>query len=159
MRNVCIVVADGARARFFALQYPQQPEFESGPDLVEQATLAAPAHDAPDEALYTEGLTGRNRTWGSETHDYDEHRDAHDDEVERRYVRDIVVELGKHTADECIICAEPRMMGFLRKALADVPAPAITEVPKNLTHFVTRDLQVWLASEGLIPERRPPRGR
>lgn len=158
MRNICIVVADGARARFFTLEWPQRPEFESGPDLVEQTTLAAPAHDAPDAALYTEGLTGRNRTMGSETHDYDEHRDAHDDEVERRFVRDIVVELGKRGADECIVCAEPQMMGFLRKALDQVPAPAMTEVLKDLTHFPARDLQVWLASEGLIPERRPPTG-
>ncbi len=158
MRNICIVVADGARARFFTIEWPQQPEFESGPDLVEQTTLAAPAHDAPDSALYTEGLTGRNRTLGSGTHDYDEHRGAHDDEVERRFVRDIVVELGKRGADECILCAEPQMLGFLRKALDQIPSPPITEVPKDLTHFVARDLQVWLASEGLIPERRPPGG-
>ncbi len=158
MRDVCIVVADGSRARFYQLQWPEQPELVSGPDLLERTTLAAPEHAARDQTIYTEGLTGRNRTVGSGSHDYDEHRDDHDDVVERRFAKEITRELARHQQDECIVCAAPRMMGFLRDALAKASLPLITEVPRDLTHFATRDLQVWLASEGLIPERKPPTG-
>lgn len=156
MNETCIVAADGARARVFTLTRPEQPEFEGGPDLLEVATLTAPTHAARDSAVYTDGLTGRNRAPGSTGHDYDEHRDAHDDEVERRFAREIVEVMKEQAAQRNIVCAEKRMLGFLRDALSGHQAPTVTEVSKDLVRLGPRDLQAQLADEGLVPRRKPP---
>lgn len=156
MTEVCIAVADGSRARLFELTYPEQPEFESGPDLREVSSLAAPQHVGRDQALYSEGITGRNRTVAGGGHDYDEHRDAHDDEVERQFARDIVADLASRGAKRNILCASPRMLGFLREALAHHAGLAVTEVQKDLTGQDPRRIHEQLAGEGLLPARRPP---
>lgn len=158
MTGVCIVVADGARARLFELTHPRQPEFESGPDLREVASLVAPGHAGREQALYSEGITGRNRTVAGGGHDYDEHRDAHDDEVERQFARDIVADLAARGAERNILCASPRMMGYLRDAMAAIDGLAVTEVQKDLTRQEPRRIQAQLADKGLIPARRPPGG-
>ena len=156
MTGVCIVVADGSRARLFELTYPQQPEFESGPDLREIADLAAPQHAGRDQAIYSEGITGRNRTVAGGGHDYDEHRDGHDSEVERQFARDILADLASRSAERNILCASPRMMGYLRDAMSHVAGLAVTEVQKDLTGQDPRRIQEQLADQGLLPARRPP---
>ena len=156
MTEVCIVVADGSRARVFELTHPQQPEFESGPDLREIVSLAAPEHAGRDQAIYSEGITGRNRTVAGGGHDYDEHRDAHDAEVERQFARDILADLQSHGADRNILCASPRMMGYLRDARAQFSGLEVTEVQKDLTAQEPRRIHEQLADEGLLPARKPP---
>ena len=158
MTDYCIVVANGARARLFSLEHPDRPEFESGPDLVEVATLAAPEHAARDRELYTDQVTGRNRRPTTGGHDYDEHRDDHDDEVEKRFARDIAAAMRAQGATHNVLCAEKRMLGFLRDALASGGGPAVSEVPRDLTGLDPRAVQARLAEDRLVPGRRPPGG-
>ena len=158
MAEICIAVADGSRARLFELVTARQPEFESGPDLHEFASLAAPGHAGRDQTRYSEGLTGRNRTIAGGGHDYDEHRDAHDDDVERAFARDIAAELVARPAARHILCASPRMMGYLRDALKDTAGMAVSELQKDLTGETPRNIHAHLASAGLLPARQPPSG-
>lgn len=160
MSEYCVVVAEGARARFFTLERPELPELEGGPDLVEHSSLANPRHRAHDSKIYADARSGRNRTPGGQGHAYDEHRDGHDAEMEHRFARDIAGELGdvarRNGTRRVILCAEKRMLGFLRDDLPSLPGVEIIEVPKDLAKLAPRELQEHLARDGLIPRRRPP---
>ncbi len=158
MTDYCIVVANGARARIYALEHPAQPEFESGPDLVEVQTLASPEHAARDRAVYTDQITGRNRRPTTGGHDYDEHRDAHDDEVEKRFARDIAEAMRVQGTRHNVLCADSRMLGFMREALAAAGGPDVAEVAHDYTSLSARDLQARLAEARLVPARRAPGG-
>ena len=61
MNQYCVVVTNGARARFFTLEEPQFPELESGPNLVELKSLQNPQHRETGNQLWSEPKTGRNR--------------------------------------------------------------------------------------------------
>ncbi|QGM20984.1 host attachment protein [Spiribacter sp. 2438] len=158
MADYCIVVANRARARFYNLEHPAQPEFESGPDLVEVTTLAAPELAARHQDLYTDQITGRDRRPGIGGHDYDEHREASDDEATKRFAGDIADLIRQQGAVHTIVCAEKRMLGFLRSALSTAGIAEVKEVPRDYTLFEPRELHARLAEEGLIPGRRPPGG-
>lgn len=160
MSEYCVVVAEGARARFFTLERPDLPELEGGPDLVEHPSLANPRHRAHDDKVYADARSGRNRTPGGQGHAYDEHRDGHDAELEHRFARDIARQLGEVTRSNgtrrVILCAEKRMLGFLRDDLPALPGVDIREVAKDLAKLGARELQQHLARDGLLPRRRPP---
>ncbi|MCS4503072.1 hypothetical protein KBTX_03235 [wastewater metagenome] len=160
MTKTCVVVAEGARARFFTLEHAEVPELDGGPDLVERNTLINPRHRAHDEHVYSDGRSGRNRGPSGQAVTYDEHRDGFDAELEGRFAREIVTELRtllENTgAERVILCAEKRMLGFVRQALnGSTPEGArIVEVPKDLTRLSARQLHARLTEDGLLPARR-----
>ncbi|PWG60991.1 host attachment protein [Spiribacter halobius] len=162
MSEYCVVVAEGARARFFTLERPDLPELEGGPDLMEHLSLANPRHRAHDSKVYADARSGRNRTPGGQGHAYDEHRDGHDAEMEHRFARDIARQLDglarSNGTRRVILCAEKRMLGFLRNGLPELPGVEIREVQKDLAKLGPRELQEHLARDGLLPRRRPPAG-
>ena len=141
MTDYFVVVAEGARARFFTLEPAEIPELESGPNLVERGDLANPAHLAhQDSSQWTEIRGGRNRNANGPGHGYDEHRQNHEDQQELRFARDIAGELA----------------GFLRTALASTRLGdcAVVEVAKDLAKESPRDIHERLAREGHLPARR-----
>ncbi|MBA1149168.1 host attachment protein [Ectothiorhodospiraceae bacterium WFHF3C12] len=160
MSDYCVVVAEGARARFFTLEPVEVPEFESGPNLKEWNTLMNPEHKAHQREVYTDVRSGRNRGNAGEAHAYDDHRDQHDAEMEHRFARTIAGELeqfaGEHSASRVVLCAEKQMLGYLRGALNGHARKdlAITEVAKDLTRLSPRDLHEKLARDGVLPKRR-----
>ena len=161
MTDYCVVVAEGARARFFTLEPAEIPEIESGPNLREISALANPAHLAhQDSAIWTETRGGRNRNANGPGHGYDEHRDDHEDQQESRFAREIAGELGtvvrRNGVSHVVICAEKRMLGFLRQALSgnSLPAGNVVEVAKDLAKLSARELHNHLARDGHLPPRR-----
>lgn len=160
MSNFCVVVAEGARARFFTLEYPEIPEMQSGPDLVEQQTLVNPEHRAHQDRIFADTRGGRNRTSGGEAHGYDEHRDQYDADQEAHFAQDVAGHLERMARDQrarrLVLCAEKRMLGFLRTALnGHVPDGVdLREVPKDLAKLKPRELHGHLAADGHLPRRR-----
>ena len=57
--------------------------------------------------------------------------------------------------DHVVLCGETQMIGFLRKALDELPRDKISldEVAKDLTKFTPRQLHQKLADEGFLPKR------
>ena len=160
MSEYCIVVAEGSRARFFTLEPADIPELESGPNLVEHVALANPEHQAHNGALWSETRAGRNRTAHGAAHGYDDHRQQHSAEMERRFARNVVCELDRmargNGTRKIVICAEKQMLGFLRSSISDTIGHdvEISEVAKDLTKLPLRDLHARLAAEGHIPRRK-----
>lgn len=165
MSDYFVVVAEGARARFFKLEPVEVPEFESGPNLREWKTLMNPEHKAHQREVFADVRSGRNRGNAGEAHAYDDHREQHDDEMEHRFARTIAGEIehlaSSNAAPKVVLCAEKQMLGFLRGALnghtrRDLD---ITEVAKDLTRLGPRELHDKLARDGVLPRRQERRGK
>jgi protein required for attachment to host cells len=159
MSEYCVVVAEGARARFFTLEPAEVPELSGGPDLVEHDALANPQHRAHDDSIYANTRGGRYRTPGGQGHGYDEHRQRHDALQERMFARDIASRLDSlarsNGTRRIILCAEKRMLGVLRGVVSAPPGTEIVEVGKDLAKLPTPELHRHLARDGHIPSRRP----
>lgn len=160
MSEYSVVVAEGARSRFFTLEPVEVPEFESGPNLIEHDSLANPSHKARQQSIYADIRGGKNHTASGQAHGYDEHRQRFGDEMEARFARDIVKHLDglmrTNGTRRLILCAEKRMLGFLRQALnGRIPRDVdVIEVPKDLAKLNVRDLHSRLARSGYLPARR-----
>lgn len=165
MSHNCVVVAGGSRARFFTLREPEFPEMESGPNLHEVADLVNPEKDLPGSDLWTNLKSGRNRGGGgSPAHGYNDHRDQHQDELDRRFARNIARECSRliqdHSTRGLVLVAQKRVLGFLRNELDGLVKAGVEihELAKDLSKLSPLELHEHLARERLIPERRSPAG-
>ncbi len=163
MSDYYVVVADGARARFFSLEAASDLGVAGGPNLVEQNDLANSEAEAAGKELFSDMKSGRNAgPMGSGAHGYDDHRSQHMDEVERRFARRVVdIALngaGAHHAEHLVLVAEKRMLGHLRDELPKpaIGAATVSEVAKDLTKLSVRDLHEHLAADKVLPQRRSP---
>lgn len=160
MADCCVVVADAARARFFTLEAAADPDFESGPNLVEQPGLDNPEATMQGKEKFSDTKSGRNMGGGGITHGFDDHRDKHDAENHRRFAQRIASEAvslaNKSNAKQLVITAEKQMLGMLRQAMAGSNHNPfeIREVAKDLTKFAAHDIHKHLAGEQLVPAHR-----
>lgn len=156
----CVLVADGTRARFFALDSGARNPGESGPDLVEYEDRVNPEHELQGHDKYSTTRTGVNLNPGKgPAHGYDDHRDQEEREHERRFAREIArhaIEFAQaEEAGHLVVAADKRMLGLLREAL-DVPPHArfeLRELAKDLTRFPAVDVHRHLSDAGLVPAR------
>lgn len=162
MNQYCVVVANGARARFFTLEHSKYPELESGPNLVEYNHIENPEMDARNGDKWRENKSGRNRGANSgSAHGYDDHRSQHEDEYERRFANNIADEARRfsqvHNTSDVILVSQKRMLGFLRSAIEPKFSGLQTqELAKDLSKLNPIELQEHLAKEDLIPRRKAP---
>ena len=162
MNNNFIVVADGSRARFFQLEEPALPEVEPGPNLMEVNDLVNTEKEAHGNEIWSEAKSGRNRAPTGGAHGYDDHRDSHEEELERRFARDIAAEAvrlsEKAGSREILLVAQKRALGFLRNELDPLVKRGIRvkELAKDLSKLKPHEIHEHLAREKLIPRRRPP---
>lgn len=162
MNDCFVVVAAGSCARFFALEPAQVPEIESGPNLVEKRRIDNADWSSHGEALWSDKKSGRNRApGGAGAHGYDDHRSHHQDEVERRFARDIAEEMQRlnraHHPKTIVLVAEKRMLGALRNTLPPNGSEiTIHELAKDLCKFGAHEVHQHLAKARLLPPRRSP---
>ncbi len=163
MSDYCVVVADGARARLFILE--QADIAEGGPNLVELSDLANPEAEAAGREIYSDEKSGRNvAPAGGGAHGYNDHRDQHIDETERRFAKDIAAAaaqvLAREMAGCLVLAANPRMLGHLRAAMsATAPDLKVREVHKDLVKLPAHEVHEHLAAEGILPQREPAEGQ
>jgi protein required for attachment to host cells len=161
--NYCIVVADGSRARFFTLEQPGIPELEGGPDLTEHRDLVNPEKEQRSRDLFSNLKSGRHQApGGGPDHGYDDHRGRHTDEIERRFARRLSAEISDFTrerrVEQLVLVADPRMLGFLRKALGSHLASdvRVAELKRDLSSLTAPRIHARLADAGLVPARAAP---
>lgn len=165
MADCCVVVADAARARFFTLESPVDPDFEPGPNLIEQAGLDNAEATMQGKEKYSDNKSGRNMGGTGVTHGFDDHRDKHDAENHRRFAQRVVSEAvslaNKTNARQLVITAEKQMLGMLRQAMSGSNHNAfeIKELAKDLTKLSVHDIHKHLAGEQLVPAQRRPGAR
>jgi protein required for attachment to host cells len=162
MSQYCVVVTNGAHARFFTLQQSEIPELESGPNLIEQQQLSNPQKETQGTALWSDAKSGRNRSAnGGQAHGYDDHRSQHQDEYERRFAANIADECARlshsNKASDVVLVSQKRMLGFLRTAMeSKLNGVNLQELAKDLSKLSPHDLHEHLAREQLLPRRRSP---
>ena len=163
MQQNCVVVAGGARARFFTLEEVEFPEMQSVPNLCEVNDLVNPEQGAQGNDLWSSSKSGRNRGGaGGGTHGYDDHRTQHEDEFERRFARNIAREatrlIEQSSTRQLVLVAQKRILGFLRNELDTLikAGVEVRELAKDLSKLSPLELHEHLARERLIPQRRSP---
>jgi protein required for attachment to host cells len=148
--NRCLVtVINGSRARFFTLEPPDELDLESSVKLVEQNTISNPAKEQQGKELWSNTKTGRNQGSGSQAHAYDDHRQNHLDEYERRFARTTADEIAKlaqtQNIQQLLLVAEPQILGSLRETVMSV-------LPSNL-HIQELAIYEYLVTKKLLPYR------
>lgn len=159
--NTVVVVANSSRARFFTLQQAEAPNFESGPRLVECRCLANPQQESAGKELWSDNKSGRNRSsGGGGAHGYEDHRDQHRAEYERRFMQSVAGEAARlarsERATRVVLTADSRTLGLLRGELHNGNGYDLREVGKDYSKLTAQHLHEQLAALKLVPARRRP---
>lgn len=160
MNQSIVTVIDGIRARFFTLEPAQSPEYESGPNLIEQDCLTNTVKELQGKDLWANTKTGRNRGSRSQGHGYDDHRQNHLNEFERGFAKEIVTKIldlvQTQRTTQIILVAEPQILGLVREALTDhLPKHLkFKELAKDLCKLKPQEIHEYLADKNLLPPRK-----
>lgn len=162
MATTCIIVADGARARFMTLEVPLEPALDGGARLLEHEDLVNPEAEVPDRGLYSDRSGRGHASRGGVAHAFDEHREQHHREVEKRFAWRLVERgerfLSDRGARRLVLVADTRLLGALRAELGDggLRGVEVIEIAEDLTRQPLGSIQASLAARGAIPAAQPP---
>ncbi len=157
MRHYLVAVINGTTARFLTLEPVEMEGYESGPNLIEHKSLHSVEKEQQGQDLWANVKTGRNRGSAGQAHSYDDHRQAHMIEFEKRFAQSIanrILELIQtHQVRQLILIAEPQILGLMREALnSNLPKNvSLSELAKDLCHHRPREVHDYLANCNLLP--------
>lgn len=157
MENYVVVVVSSVKAKFFVLELPDFPDAESSLKLIEIEQLLNSAQKLQGQDLWSSTKPGRNRGSTGQAHSYDDHRDNHRVEFERRFAQEIATKLFQvlktNQARHLLLVAEPKILGIMRETLIpDLPKNIkLIELVKDLCHLKAHELHQYLATKDLLP--------
>jgi protein required for attachment to host cells len=160
MDHTLVAVLDGTRARFLTLEPAEFPDLESGPNLVEQDALLNEVNELQGQDLWSTTKTGRHKGTGGQSHSYDDHRQNHRVEFERKFATQISAKIAdlaqSHRSEQVVIAAEPQILGLMRESLGSVLPRhlRVDELAKDVCQLKPQDLHHYLASKGVLPARK-----
>lgn len=162
MSQFLITTINGATARFFTLNSASFPEAEADATLklIEHEGIISPEGELPGEELWSNTKSGRNRGVKGQAHSYDDHRQNHKTEFERRFAQSITTRLldlaQSYQAQQLILIAEPHTLGMMREVcIPMLPKQLkVNEVARDLCHLKPQELHEYLADKGQLPARR-----
>jgi len=121
MGKTGIIVADGARARFITFEPTLDVDLDGRPRSIEQADLVNPERRAAPREQFSDRPGRLHAARGGPAQAADDHRQRHQEEVERRFARRIVDAARpfaeEHALARLILLAAPRLLGCLRAEL------------------------------------------
>jgi protein required for attachment to host cells len=157
MSQFLVAVVNGTKARFLTLEPAEFPEYESGPNLVEHEGLFNFTNELQGQELWANSKTGRNRGSSGQAHTYDDHRDSHVVEFERRFAHGIATKLFElaqvHQVSQLVLAAEPQILGLMREVLLPTLPKQfkLNELAKDLCQLKPNELHDYLADKGFLP--------
>jgi protein required for attachment to host cells len=157
MSKHLVALIDGTTARFLTLEPVEFEGYESGPNLVERGELRSAENELQGQELWSTTKTGRNRGAGGQSHSYDDGREDHMVEFERRFAQKITQRLLEliqtHESRQLILVAEPQILGLMREEInGQVPSQVkLSELSKDLHHYTPREVHDYLATRQLLP--------
>lgn len=158
MPRTCIAVVDATRARLFTFDRTDVLG-EIQETLFERTDLVNPARRKTPAQLFSDSRPGTSRT-GRLQYAFDDHRDAHIDELDAGFAREITAAIERTIQDtgaaRLILCASPRMLGVLRSTPLRRDGLAIDEIPRDYTKLTAPQIHEQLVERGLLPPP-PPR--
>ena len=158
MKRACIAIVDAARARIYT--YDQSTDGgQSTPAgaLHEQIDLVNPGRRGHDAYSTTKPGVKRSAPGSGTT---DDHRDAHIDELDRRFARQVVSEIDRiareQAYDRVLLVASPAMLGELRGVDRGLrPELHVEYVARDLARLTSPQIHDHLAQLRLVAPRRP----
>lgn len=160
MLRTCIAVADAARARVFLFDASAGISGIQG-TLTERTDLVNPARRKTPAQLFSDSRPGTSRMGGLQ-YALDDHRDAHIDELDLQFTREIAAAID-HAIEETgatrlVVCASPRMLGMLRAAHRPHGGLTVEEIARDYTKLTTPQIHERLVAHGLLPAAPPRAG-
>jgi protein required for attachment to host cells len=153
MADTCIVVADGARARLFLAETPENGKG----GLVEMADLVNPEYQARGKHVLPTARSTRNTSRQSgPVHPYAQRRGRHLLELEKRFAQEVVARAAGlvrgWNRGSVLLIADPRMLGLLREAgrTAFRRGVTIQEIAKDYSQLPVSELYAHLVQSGVI---------
>ncbi len=165
MQNYVVAVVNSTRARLFVLEPAQFPEYEPSSKLVEIETLYNSTQELQGQDLWSNTKPGRNRGSAGQAHGYDDHRDNHRVEFERRFAQAIAGRITEFVRlsqpHQLLLVAEPQILGIVREILIpDLPKNLrVYELAKDLCQLRPHELHEYLAAKALLPAQTRPSGQ
>jgi protein required for attachment to host cells len=126
---------------------------------MEHESLLRNENKLSGQALWSSTKTGRNRSSSGQSHSYDDHREEHLMESERRFAQLIGERLMNllqtFRSQQLILVAESQVLGVLREMIVPLLSKSIPvqEVPKDLCQFKPHELHDYLSAKALLPSR------
>ena len=155
MGKFVVALINGTQGRFFTLDSLATSEYESSPNLIEHESLLDPTKELHGQDLWANTKTGKNRGSNGKAHSYDDHRQKHELEFEKRFAqkvsRGILELIQRHQAKHLIVVAEPQILGILRETMVDNQFKNINinEVAKDISHLHLNQIHDYLAKKSL----------
>lgn len=165
MQNYIVAVISSAKARLFVLESAALPEYETSPRLVELEELNSSTQELQGQDLWSNTKPGRNRGTAGQAHGYDDHRENHRVEFERRFAQEIAAKLAPlikaNQPDQLLLVAEPQILGIMREILSPTLPKTLkcNELTKDLCQLKAHELHDYLATKDLIPAQNRPNHR
>ena len=160
MSKFLVATINGAMARFFTLESATSPEYEPADvRLVEHESMTSSEGELPGKALWANIQSGRNRGANGKAHRYDDHRQSHKIEFERRFAKSIANQLTQlaeaHHVRQLIVIASPQILGLMREVFTPLLPKQLkmNELARDLCHFKPHELHDYLAKTGQLPVR------
>lgn len=116
-RPTIILTADASRARMFRVNDEDSPS--RVPQLVEVSSLVHPEARMQGVDRYADANSHGQSAMGAGYHDYDDHRDAHEEEARRRFAKQVAETLQDLAQSPCqvVACATHAMLKPLTDAV------------------------------------------
>jgi len=160
--RTCILVADRARARFFVLGSPPEHRPGDAAPLVELDTLVDPEGELTGKELFTDAHSGTNHASSGASYEYDDHRERHRREIERRFAKRVAQATAdfarNHGAQKLVLAAEPQMLGMLRQVLPSALPKEVTlvELARDLSWHTPERIRSALSQHGALAANHRP---
>lgn len=162
MARTCIIVVDGAHARFITLEIPEEPRLDGGARLIEHRDLVNPEAEVPERRMFSDRRGRAHASPKGASHALDDGRAQHRHELERRYIRHLLDEMERFVLSEhatrLLLVSEPRVLGALREQLRydRLGGIEVIEIGENLAQRPLEQIQSVLALRGVLPAAAPP---
>jgi protein required for attachment to host cells len=157
MNKYLVVAIDASIARFLTLEPIDHLLEKSKYHLVEHKSLLNSVRELPGKELWTTTKTGRNLGAGSQAHAYDDGRENHLHEYERRFVRTVADKIIEFTQSQSIrqlvLVAEAQTLGLLRESVIPLLHSNLNTqaIAKDLCKFTATEIYKYLAGKNILP--------
>lgn len=160
--KTCVVVADRARARLFvSAPSAERAGVDSrGQELIEVEALTDPEGELTGKQLFSSTRSGSNRSPHGAAFEYDDHRQGHRNEEERRFAKRIAdaVRARVETVrpNKLILAIEPQLLGILRQALNGrlQQSLEVVELAKDFSWHTPQHVQAALERCGALSKAK-----
>lgn len=147
MERIVVVVIGNTQARFFTLEQPEWPEYESGPHLIKQSSLSQTT------------LKSERRLWTKITQKPHPIREFEDYpyKFERKFAQKVTGEIIHliriKQGQKLILIAQPQILNLIHKFFTPTLFRNlhIRELPKDISHFGSSKIHQYLAQKQLVP--------